>query len=117
MENNDSAGLGENNFITLHQATKFCNYSQDYLNLRARQKKLRAGKIGRNWVTTREWLDEYGRQVEQWNAIVQEKKQNSGVPKPSKNEIDLDIDLKIIEGQNHGGLAGGGIKLASNGQL
>lgn len=117
MENNKSSDSDENNFITLREATRFCNYSQDYLNLRARQKKLRAVKIGRNWVTTREWLDEYGRQVEQWNSIVQEKRQNSGVSNPSKSEIDLDIDLKIIEGQNGSGLARGGIKFASSGEL
>jgi len=28
----------ETKYISLSQAAKFCNYSQDYLNLRARQK-------------------------------------------------------------------------------
>ncbi len=49
----------EPKYISLSQAAKFCNYSQDYLNLRARQNKLKAVKMGRNWMTTREWLDEY----------------------------------------------------------
>lgn len=47
------------NYISLQEATKFCSYSQKYLNLRVRQSKLRAVKIGRNWVTTKEWINEY----------------------------------------------------------
>lgn len=46
-------------YISLQQASEYCSYSQEYLSLRARQKKLKAKKIGRNWVTTKEWLDEY----------------------------------------------------------
>ncbi|MBI2041517.1 MAG: hypothetical protein HYT20_00675 [Candidatus Nealsonbacteria bacterium] len=46
-------------YISLQQATKFCNYSQEYLSLRARQGKLKSLKLGRNWVTTKEWLEEY----------------------------------------------------------
>ncbi|HEB13538.1 MAG TPA: hypothetical protein ENI13_01005, partial [candidate division CPR3 bacterium] len=46
-------------FISLQQATEYCDYTQEYLSLRARQKKLKAQKIGRNWVTTRGWLQEY----------------------------------------------------------
>jgi hypothetical protein len=46
-------------YILLRDATKFCNYSQSYLSLRARQGKLKAKKIGRNWVTTKEWLQAY----------------------------------------------------------
>jgi hypothetical protein len=59
----------EPEYLTLHQATKFCNYSQDYLNLRARQKKLKAVKMGRNWMTTREWLDEYSKQMSQLKEL------------------------------------------------
>ncbi len=46
-------------YISLKDATKYCNYSQDYLKLRARQGKLKAVKIGRNWVTTKDWVEEY----------------------------------------------------------
>lgn len=46
-------------FITLHEATSYCNHSQDYLNLLVRKNKLRAVKVGRNWVTKKEWLEEY----------------------------------------------------------
>ena len=46
-------------FISLKEAADHCEYSQEYLSLRARQGKLRAAKLGRNWVTTRGWLKEY----------------------------------------------------------
>ena len=47
------------NYISLQEATKFCNYSQEYLSLRARHGKLKSVKLGRNWMTTKEWLEEY----------------------------------------------------------
>lgn len=46
-------------YISLKEATKYCNYSQDYLKLRAWQGKLKAVKIGRNWTTTKKWLQDY----------------------------------------------------------
>ncbi len=46
-------------YISLKEAAKYCPYSQDYLKLRARQGKLKAVKMGRNWFTTREWLEMY----------------------------------------------------------
>ncbi|MDD4083192.1 MAG: hypothetical protein PHD05_07420, partial [Sphaerochaetaceae bacterium] len=49
-------------FITLAEATKHCSYSQEYLSLRARQGKLKSVKIGRNWKTKKEWVEEYERQ-------------------------------------------------------
>jgi hypothetical protein len=68
---------GQNkNYISLQEATKFCSYSQKYLNLRVRQGKLRAVKIGRNWVTKKEWIDEYvkkynGNGYHEWQAQEQ----------------------------------------------
>ncbi|MBI2450414.1 MAG: hypothetical protein HYV47_02675 [Candidatus Nealsonbacteria bacterium] len=46
-------------YISLKEATKYCDYSQDYLKLRARQGKFKAVKFGRNWVTTVDWVREY----------------------------------------------------------
>jgi len=57
----------ESNYISLQDATKFCNYTQEYLSLRARQGKLKAVKFGRNWVTKEEWLKEYLGKVEEYN--------------------------------------------------
>lgn len=50
-------------YISLKKATEYCNYSADYLKLRARQGKLKAVKLGRNWFTTRKWLEDYENQV------------------------------------------------------
>ena len=49
----------QSQYISLQEATKYCSYSQEYLSLRARQGKLKAVKIGRNWVIKKEWLKEY----------------------------------------------------------
>ncbi|MCK4473933.1 hypothetical protein KAU40_01580 [Candidatus Parcubacteria bacterium] len=46
-------------YISLQEATEYCDYSQEYLSLRARQGKLKSVKFGRNWVTKKEWLEEY----------------------------------------------------------
>lgn len=51
--------MEEEKYISLQEATKFCNYTQEYLSLRVRQGKLKAVKFGRNWVTKKEWLEEY----------------------------------------------------------
>ena len=49
----------KDDYISLQKATEICNYSQEYLSLRARQGKFKAIKFGRNWVTKKEWLEEY----------------------------------------------------------
>ncbi|MBU1045568.1 hypothetical protein KJ616_00405, partial [Patescibacteria group bacterium] len=46
-------------YISLAQVARESPYSQEYLSLRARQGKLKAVKLGRNWATKREWLEEY----------------------------------------------------------
>jgi hypothetical protein len=51
-------------YITLREASKYCDYSQEYLSLRARRGKFKSFKKGRNWVTTKEWLDEYLSKIE-----------------------------------------------------
>ena len=47
------------NYIPLKEAALLCEYSQEYLNLLVRKGKLKAVKIGRNWVTKKEWLAKY----------------------------------------------------------
>lgn len=49
----------EQKFISLAEAAKMTNYSQDYISLLCRQGKLKAEKLGRNWVTTKEWVYNY----------------------------------------------------------
>ena len=59
--------MADENYISLQEATEYCDYSQEYLSLRARQGKLKSVKFGRNWVTKKEWLDEYLQKVEEYN--------------------------------------------------
>lgn len=54
-------------YISLQEASKSCNYSQEYLSLRSRQGKLKSIKFGKNWVTTKEWLAEYVKKSEEYN--------------------------------------------------
>ena len=46
-------------YISLKEATQYCNYSLEYLSLLARQGKLPAVKFQRNWMTTREAIEDY----------------------------------------------------------
>jgi len=48
-----------NKYISLKEAAKDSPYTAEYLGLRARQRKLRAVKVGRDWMTTHQWLEEY----------------------------------------------------------
>ncbi|MFH1457022.1 MAG: collagen-like protein, partial [Patescibacteria group bacterium] len=56
---NDCEFVESNGFISLADASKKCNYSQEYLSLLARKNLLKAEKLGRNWFTKFEWLQEY----------------------------------------------------------
>lgn len=49
----------EGKFIPLQDAAKQLGTSRDYLNVLVHRGKLKAQKMGRNWVTTRQWVDEY----------------------------------------------------------
>jgi hypothetical protein len=46
-------------FIPLKEAARYCEYSQEYLSLLARKGKIAAVKIQRNWMTTKEAIEEY----------------------------------------------------------
>ncbi|MBI2644291.1 MAG: hypothetical protein HYW95_02140 [Candidatus Wildermuthbacteria bacterium] len=59
--------------ISLQQATQYCDYSQEYLSLRARQGKLNAIKKGKTWFTTKEWLLEYIQKAEGYKKELEEK--------------------------------------------
>ncbi len=51
--------LDEERLISLSEAAAVSGLSLKHLGLLARQGKLRARKIGRNWVTTRQAVAEY----------------------------------------------------------
>ncbi|MBZ9572969.1 hypothetical protein KJA17_02210 [Patescibacteria group bacterium] len=66
---------GSLKYISLAEAAKYSDcYSQEYLSLRARQGKLKAIKIGRNWVTTKEWIDEYLEKANNYKNQIAERK-------------------------------------------
>jgi hypothetical protein len=71
-------------YISLQKATEYCEYSQEYLSLRARQGKLKAVKIGRNWVTKKEWLEGYLKIFNNKNGqkIISQKKSEFLIKKP-----------------------------------
>ena len=46
-------------YISLQEAAKLCDYSIEYLSFLARTGKIKAIKIRRNWMTTREALSDY----------------------------------------------------------
>ncbi|MDP2691765.1 MAG: Fic family protein [bacterium] len=46
-------------FISLAEATEFCDYSQAYLGKLAKEGRLDAHKRDRNWVTTKKAIEEY----------------------------------------------------------
>ena len=54
-------------YISLKEATRYCNYSQEYLSLRARQGKLKSVKFGRSWLIKKEWLGEYLKETKIYN--------------------------------------------------
>ena len=56
-------------FINLREASKFCDYSQEYLSLLARRGKLSAIKMNKEWVTTREAIEEYVEEIKMKNEI------------------------------------------------
>ncbi|MBI2068574.1 MAG: hypothetical protein HYT67_00490 [Candidatus Yanofskybacteria bacterium] len=47
------------NWMSMFEASSRCSYSQEYLSLLARRGKIFAQKIGRNWYTTEDSLNEY----------------------------------------------------------
>lgn len=49
----------KDDLISLTEATKYCEYSQEYLSKLAKEGRLDAHKMKRNWVTTRKAVEEY----------------------------------------------------------
>ena len=78
-------------YISLQEATKYCKYSQEYLSLRARQGKLKAIKLGRNWVTKKEWIEEYLARVEEYKESLKSKETEKALERikeeKSKREV------------------------------
>jgi len=67
-------------YISLFEAAKLCSYSEPYLRLRSRQGKLKSIKLGKKWMTTSAWLDDYQSRVEQWRKLAAAKKNALATP-------------------------------------
>jgi len=50
---------GREAYVSLRQATRYCSYSLEYLSFLARSGRLPAVKFRRNWMTTREEVEDY----------------------------------------------------------
>lgn len=85
-------------YISLKEAVKYCPYSQDYLKLRARQGKLRAEKMGRNWFTTKEWLQEYKNNLKTSKKPVKTEKKGLKKKLPFKRFLFLFLIVFLIIG-------------------
>ena len=71
----------KNKHISLFNISRYTPYSQEYLSLRARQGKLKAVKIGRDWMTTVNWVDDYLKKVNGKNeADIGKKKIKIALP-------------------------------------
>jgi len=92
----------KNKYISLAEASGKSSYSQEYLSLRARQGKLKAKKVGRDWVTTKEWLDEYLVKVQQGAEAVKRVKTEyfslQGAAKHSKYSQEY-LSLRVRQGK------------------
>lgn len=54
-----SSSADKPRFISLSKATQFCSYSQEYLSKLAKEGRLDSHKQNRNWVTSKEAVEEY----------------------------------------------------------
>lgn len=85
----------ETEYISLQEATQYCSYTQEYLSLRARQGKLKALKFGRNWVTKKEWLEEYLQRVEEYNNHLKNNSQKFVSPPENLEEV-IEVEPQSI---------------------
>ncbi|HRZ95345.1 MAG TPA: helix-turn-helix domain-containing protein, partial [Candidatus Moranbacteria bacterium] len=94
-------------YITLSDAARETGYTPEHLNLLCRKGKLQGEKIGRNWFTKREWLDDFILENKTNNkgggvrvAKVQEKikevvlkKENPGLIEMQKEDLEKTLAL------------------------
>lgn len=71
MLENKTRSEQDTEFIRLAVAAKQWGVSQNYLRFLIFKKRLRGEKFGRNWVTKREWLEDYFSQIKRRNINVE----------------------------------------------
>lgn len=81
-------GEKKTKFISLSKAAKEIGRTSEYLNFLVRQGKFKAEKLGRNWYTQREWIDEF-------LAILNTPK-NKPVKKKQSRKKDFSGSLKVV---------------------
>jgi len=93
-------------YISLSKASENSPYSQEYLSLRARKGKLKAIKLGKNWATKKEWINEYVAEAQSYRENLNhriEKKETErilGKEKKAKQET----QVKVSESESKLGL-------------
>ncbi|MFA5777731.1 MAG: fibronectin type III domain-containing protein [Parcubacteria group bacterium] len=105
---NKNDSLVETYFIPLSEAAKITGYTPEHLNLLCRKGFLQAKKFGRNWETTREWLNEFlfvsksekrkGKKKKSRESLVLRADENTGSsPEVFKKEKEAIKDSKVQE--------------------
>jgi len=87
----------ENHLITLSEAARISGYTPEHLNLLSRKRILKSEKIGRNWFTTAEWVNEYKEFAKSDKNAWTVKKENGGRESGEKF-----FKLAIVEKRNLG---------------
>ncbi|MFA6383611.1 MAG: hypothetical protein WCX17_04290 [Parcubacteria group bacterium] len=81
----------ELDLLTLSEAAKIAGFTPEYLNMLARKKKLQAMKIGRNWFTTQNWLNDFFHPELKTLDLVSEEEIKTGpdmdVPQESTSDL------------------------------
>lgn len=83
-------------FITIAEAAKGTSYSPGYLSLRARQGKLLARKIGRNWYTTHAAVEQYANQQQEF-FVRQAERKNGGLEKTAPRAEIIKKSISSVE--------------------
>ncbi len=76
----------KNGYISLTEATNYCEHSQEYLSKISRLGRLKAIKIGRNWVTTRKWLKSYINKAKEVEGRIPDRSKLTGSTRPTTSK-------------------------------
>jgi len=87
----------KNELLSMSQASKICPYEQGYLSLLARRGELKAEKVGRNWFTTVEWLNDYLKEKKP-NDVITEKPVYEKKPEDARKTIAEMVKIKWFMG-------------------
>jgi len=86
------------NYISLSDAAKLTDYSQDYISLLCRKGKMKGEKLGRNWVTTREWVKDYiNKTKEKGENVIPVKVKNDDLSKLKNKNRSQKEKLQICD--------------------